>query len=175
MKNNLIPKVMAAIAVSILMSVNPGWADVLTVPVGKARIIELKTMPTVVMVGDPRIADVIIERNRQIFLIGLQPGETNMFILDDAGKTIMSVDLVVTRTVPRHVTVDRATSSSILSCNPRCLLTVGGTLASTGQSGNVGEEADEDEAGPALDATAAPSAVGGSGSAGGVQSSGTAQ
>lgn len=146
MKKHLLISMLTALSVTVLTGIAPVWAEVLSVQVGKAKIIQLKTMPVVVMVGDPGIADVVIERNRQIFLVGLQPGETNMFILDDAGNKIMSVDLVVTQITSRHVTVDRGVDTLTLSCNPRCSPVPTPSSVGGGQDEAVGAEEEEDAA-----------------------------
>lgn len=171
MKKYLFASLMMALAVTTFANVTPAWAEVLSVQVGKARIIQLKQMPVVVMVGDPGIADVVIERNKQIFLVGLQPGETNLFILDDAGNKIMNVDLVVTQLTSRHVTVDRGTSTATLSCNPRCSPVPTPSSVGAGQGSSVGEEEEEE----VTAAAPAPVASQGAAPAGSTQNSGTVQ
>lgn len=95
-------------------------ADPLSVEIGKSRMMRLNADPAIVMVADPAVADVVVEEGRVIFLVGLQAGETNVYILDDDGEVIMSQDLVVTPTSQRHVTVHRGVEEATMSCNPRC-------------------------------------------------------
>lgn len=95
-------------------------ANAVSVQVGKSRILKLNGAASVVMIGEPTIADVIVERHGMIFVLGRQAGETNLFILDSEGKTILSTDVVVTPIERRHVNVTRGTEDAALSCNPRC-------------------------------------------------------
>lgn len=95
-------------------------ADPLSVEIGKSRMMRLSADPAIVMVADPAVADVVVEEGRVIFLVGLQAGETNVYILDDDGEVVMSRDLVVTPTTQRHVTVHRGVEEATMSCNPRC-------------------------------------------------------
>ena len=60
-------------------------AEPLRVEVGKSRLLHLKQDPAVVMIGDPSVADVVIEEGRRMFLLGMQPGETNLHILNADG------------------------------------------------------------------------------------------
>jgi hypothetical protein len=95
-------------------------AEALSVEVGKSRLMSLKQQPTVVMVGDPSVADVVIEEGGRLFLLGLQPGETNLHILDGDGGTMMNRRLVVTPPTGGHVSLHRGVEEATFSCNPRC-------------------------------------------------------
>ena len=108
-----------ALAASLVAS--SVWAaEPLRVEVGKSRLLNLKQDPTVVMIGDPSVADVVIEEGRRMFLLGLQPGETNLHILDGEGAALMNVRLVVTPPTTGHVSLHRGVEEATLSCNPRC-------------------------------------------------------
>lgn len=97
-----------------------GAAEPLSVEVGKSRLMSLTQQPTVVMVGDPSVADVVIEEGGRLFLLGLEPGETNLHILDGDGGTMMNLRLVVTPASGGHVSLHRGVEEATLSCNPRC-------------------------------------------------------
>jgi len=95
-------------------------AEPLSVEVGKSRLLSLKQQPTVVMVGDPSVADVVIEEGGRLFLLGLQPGETNLHVLDGDGGSMMNLRLVVTPPSTGHVSLHRGLEEATYSCNPRC-------------------------------------------------------
>lgn len=117
-KSSVLRILLAAILTSIAM---PAWsADPLDVEVGKSRMLRLTADPAIVMVADPAVADVVVEEGRVIFLVGLQTGETNVYILDDDGEVVLSRDLVVKPQDTRHVTVHRGVEEATMSCNPRC-------------------------------------------------------
>lgn len=106
-------------------------SEVMNIELGKARILRLDATPTVVVVGDPEIADVVVEDNNVIFLMGLQPGETNVYMLDENGDPLVEAALVVTPADQRHVSLHRGVEEATMSCNPRC----------TGVANQVGEGA----------------------------------
>ncbi|MFP6749359.1 MAG: pilus assembly protein N-terminal domain-containing protein [Alphaproteobacteria bacterium] len=95
-------------------------AGVILLEVGKTRILPLSRPADVIMLGNPAVADVVVEGNGRIFLLGREPGETNLMILDQAGKVILSSAIVVGPVNKRRITIDRRQVSSTLSCNPRC-------------------------------------------------------
>ena len=110
-----------------------GAANVIALEVGKAQLIRLSATPNVIMLGNPTVADVVVEDDGLLFLLGQEPGETNMIILDQAGKVIISAAIVVGPMKKRRVTVDRGQETFTLSCNPRCVpvATPQGTGATT--------------------------------------------
>lgn len=128
-----------------------GAQEALSVQVGKAAKVTLSERPNVVVVGNPAIADVIVENSRLIFLMGLMPGETNLIVLDRNGNELVSSPVVVTPSDARTVTVNREVAEFTFSCNPRCAGIPTPTSAetdpavpggSTGSSGSAGAPAD---------------------------------
>ena len=95
--------------------------EVITVEIGKAMLVQLSATPKVVMLGNPNIADVVMEDNGLLFLLGKEPGETNLMILNDKGEVLISSPVIVAPGQKRHVTIDRGQERSLLSCNPRCV------------------------------------------------------
>ncbi len=123
-------------------------AGVITVEIGKAKMVRLTRTPDVVMLGNPAVADVVVEENGLLFLLGREPGETNLLILDGEGKVVMSTPIVVGPVQKRRVTIDSGQESFTLSCNPRCVpvATPQGTGATTaGAAGAGGEQAAGEE------------------------------
>lgn len=117
------------------------------VVVDKAHLMRLDTDASVVMVANPTIADVAVESPRMVFIVGREPGETNIFVLDSNGNEIVQSDLVVVPKTDRHVTVHRvtedATVEATLSCAPRCAEVVtsvgtGSLITTIGASGTAG-------------------------------------
>ena len=69
--------------------------DALTLSLNKARIIELPRRARSVLVSNPLIADVIIRTPRQLYVLGQQIGDTNVFVLDDDGRQIVQLEIRV--------------------------------------------------------------------------------
>ncbi len=95
-------------------------AGIISLEIGKAKALPLANPPDVIMLGNPAVADIVVEGNGRLFLLGREPGETNLLILDEAGEIILSSTIVVGPVNKRRVTVDRRDISSTLSCSPRC-------------------------------------------------------
>ncbi len=133
------------------LAVLVGWAAAahaqsLTVPIDKARIIRLDKDASIVLIANPNIADVAIENPRLLFLIGREPGETNMIILDEGGTEIMAQPVVVIPTLDRHVSLFRATREATLSCDPRCTgVPNPGKGAAAPSGGGQGEQQQEEK------------------------------
>ena len=70
--------------------------EVINVAVNTAHVLHLQRDAAVVMVAIPAIADVSVESPRLNFIFGIEPGETNIYALDDHGGIILESSLVVT-------------------------------------------------------------------------------
>ena len=95
-------------------------AEMVDVTVDKGTLLRLEANAKVVLVAEPGIADAVIESPRLIFILGRRPGETNLYVLDAAGREIMNADVVVRPDKTTHVSVTRSTRTATLSCAPRC-------------------------------------------------------
>ena len=69
--------------------------DAITLSLNKARIIQLPRPARSVLVSNPLIADVIIRTPQQLYVLGQQIGDTNVFILDDNGRQILQLEIRV--------------------------------------------------------------------------------
>ena len=69
--------------------------EAITLSLNKARIIELPRRARSVLVSNPLIADVIIRTPRQLYVLGQQIGDTNVFVLDDDGRQILQLEIRV--------------------------------------------------------------------------------
>ena len=135
---------LAIIAVAGLFATGAAQAwDAIAVEVGKSRLLRLKEdqKAAVVFVGNPSVADVVLERQGVLFVLGRQPGETDVWILDDDGKELMHRPLVVTAVTSRHVTIHRGGpqigQEQTLSCGPRCTNVVTPRGTGTGFAGGA--------------------------------------
>ena len=83
------------------------------------------------------------------FLLGIEPGETSLHILDSDGNTILQTAIVVVPTAERTVTVNRANNleEATYSCSPRCdTVGTGATSPTGGGGGDAAAESGGDEA-----------------------------
>jgi pilus assembly protein CpaC len=65
--------------------------------VGKSVVIDLPRDIKDVLVADPTIANAVVRSTRRAYLIGVKPGQTNVFFFDAEGHQIAGVDIAVTR------------------------------------------------------------------------------
>jgi len=72
---------------------------VCTLPLNKSLIIDLPADARDVLVSNPGIADVVVRTSRRIYLTGVAVGQTNLFVFDGNGNTIVSLDLQVERDI----------------------------------------------------------------------------
>lgn len=129
-------RVLSLALVGVCLGLGAAVAETLTVTLDKTTVLRPGKDVSIVMVGNPDIADVSVESARLVFVIGLTVGETNLLLLNRKGREIASYDIVVAPEVGRHVTVNRgADSVSTLSCDPRCTGVANPGIEESGPSG----------------------------------------
>ncbi len=112
----------AMIAIIIGTAVAPvvAAADPMVVPLDQATVLRLSKPAERVIVGNPAIADVIVDSPRLISIFGKMPGETNLIILGAQEQTLLSRPLIVTNApdhvVAVHVPGKDGPTSRIYSC-----------------------------------------------------------
>lgn len=108
----------------------------LHVAIDNAEVVDLAAAPAVVLVANPRIADVVVEQGHLIFVIGKQPGQTRLFVYGPGGKAILERDVVVVPPRDRAVTVYRDVVPTNYSCDPLCVA-VGAQPTGTGSTASL--------------------------------------
>jgi len=118
---------------------NTSTSGYIKVEVGKTKPMRINKQPDLVLVGNPGIADIILETNNRVFLVGLRPGETNLLMYDANGKLMLSQNIVVTRQKTRHVIVHRGIQEQTVSCANNICTPVGSGVgrASAGKTANT--------------------------------------
>ncbi len=114
----------ALAAGSLWASVPAMAADVITVVLDQAKIINLPEGANTIIIGNPIVADAtMLRRNNQMILTGKGFGETNLIALDSSGAAVgESVIRVVSPT--NDLVVQRGMDRESYSCMPRCQPTV---------------------------------------------------
>ncbi|MGX7704765.1 pilus assembly protein N-terminal domain-containing protein [Methylobacterium sp. Gmos1] len=91
-----------------------------TVSVDNAKVIRLPERTATVIVGNPIIADVSLQRNGIVVLTGKSFGSTNLIALDSAGTMLAESAISVRAGSPSVVTVQRGLDRESYSCTPAC-------------------------------------------------------
>jgi Flp pilus assembly secretin CpaC len=106
---------LAGLAASAWFSV--ARADI-QVEVNFAQLYELPQDVSTIVIGNPAIADVTIQRSGIAVVTGKAYGTTNMIVLNAAGKVISEQQITVKPRDEGTVTVQRALERETLVCPP---------------------------------------------------------
>lgn len=91
----------------------------LTVFRGRAEVLRYRREPGTVIVGNEALVAVSFAAADILVLTGLQPGETNVIILDDDGREIDRISVSIVER-GRDVVVSRGQERQYLRCAPAC-------------------------------------------------------
>ena len=71
------------------------YSDSIDLPLNKAAVVELPRDARDVLVANPNIADAVIRTPRQVYLLGMTVGKTNVFFFDGNGNEILDLEVSV--------------------------------------------------------------------------------
>ena len=108
----------AAIGAALTTPGNAGQP--VNIVVDQARIMRLSTPAATIIVGNPMIADVSIQDNQMLVVMGKSNGLTNMIALDENGREIANVDLIVQTNGANSLTLYKGSARISMNCSPRC-------------------------------------------------------
>ena len=66
------------------------------VPLYKSTVVPLDRQAVRVSVGNPGVADILVIRNRELYVVGKALGSTNVVVWDDSGRVAENFDIEVT-------------------------------------------------------------------------------
>lgn len=96
----------------------------LSVVVDRAKIIRLPEKSTTVVVGNPAIADLAIQKNGIVVVTGKSYGVTNLIALDGQGALLAESTITVTAPSDAVLVVQRGLERQTYTCRPSCQPTV---------------------------------------------------
>ena len=67
--------------------------------VGKSVIIDLPQDAAEIFVANPKVANAVVRSPRKLYVIGMDPGQTSVFALDQQGRQIAALELSIGRDV----------------------------------------------------------------------------
>jgi Flp pilus assembly secretin CpaC len=129
---------LAALGAALALAASPAAAQqrMIEVAINAAELLRLDAEPGSVLVANPAIADVVVEGGKQVFVLGKTPGETQLYVLDRNGGTMLRAMVSVVPQTARHMTIIRGTDESQIHCAPRCA-EVGGQEKKPGGGGGA--------------------------------------
>jgi Flp pilus assembly secretin CpaC len=99
---------------------NDAAPPVVTVIVDNAKVIRLPDNTRTVIVGNPMIADVSLQKNGVVILTGKSYGATNLIALDKSGGLLAESTISVQAQQASVVMVQRGLERESYSCTPNC-------------------------------------------------------
>jgi len=97
--------------------------DAITLMLDRATVIKAPAKTAMVVIGNPAIADVSVQKNGVLVLTGKAHGETNLLALDDQGQLVSESWLRV-QSSNRNMVVYRGAEPETYSCTPHCQPTI---------------------------------------------------
>lgn len=97
-----------------------GQVETVVVNLDHARIIRLPEKTQTVIVGNPIIADVAVQKSGIMVVTAKSFGETNLIALDATGNMLAESRVVVKATRDSVVTVQRGMERESYACAPAC-------------------------------------------------------
>ncbi|SFL84915.1 pilus assembly protein N-terminal domain-containing protein [Methylorubrum salsuginis] len=94
--------------------------SVVSVSVDNAKVIRLPEKTATVIVGNPLIADITLQRNGVVVLTGKSFGSTNLIALDNKGTMLAESTISVQAPQASIITVQRGLDRESYSCTPNC-------------------------------------------------------
>jgi pilus assembly protein CpaC len=73
-----------------------GQADKMEIPINKSKVVQLNRPIQKVSLGNPSIADIVVLKNQQIYILGKGVGTTNVLLWDKNAKLIKALDIEIT-------------------------------------------------------------------------------
>lgn len=115
------------LAVTLLVAIAVGrphpasaTEDTVLVDVDRAKVVRLDRPAYTVIVGNPSIADALVQDRQMLVVTGKSYGATNLIVLDENGNTIDDFILHVRGDDSGIVTVQRGATRLSYSCAPSC-------------------------------------------------------
>jgi Flp pilus assembly secretin CpaC len=86
----------------------------------QARILRLARPADTVVIGNPEIADAVVQDSKTVVLTGKGFGVTNIVVMDAEGRAILDNPIIVGRDDAKITRVYRRVNVQMLSCTPFC-------------------------------------------------------
>ena len=109
------------VAAVLVASCSPAAAlDTITVQTDHAQVLKLPPRATTIVIGNPMIADVAIQKNGSMVVTGKSYGYTNLIAQDPTGAVIGESIIRVEAATEGLMIVQRGFERETYSCTPRC-------------------------------------------------------
>ena len=103
-----------------LVAAFPAAAETLVVGLDQAELVRLDEPASTIIIGNPSIADALVQNPRLLVVTGKSYGSTNLIVLDPDGEKVGEYVLEVAGGNGNVVTVQRGSNRLSYSCTPNC-------------------------------------------------------
>lgn len=110
----------AGALLACLVSAPSRAMDSIVVQTDHAQVLKLPPKATTIVIGNPMIADVAVQKNGSMVLTGKSYGETNLIAQDSTGAVIGESKIRVEAASENMVVVQRGMERETYSCAPNC-------------------------------------------------------
>jgi pilus assembly protein CpaC len=107
--------------------------DAFTVEVDEGKLLRLNADAASVFIANPAIADISVKSSRLVYILGLAPGETSLFVVDKAENVIANTKVVVRHNISR---LQEAIDTLLPTSNVNAVSIDGGIIL-TGSAGTA--------------------------------------
>lgn len=90
------------------------------VKVDRAKVMKIARPASMIIIGNPAIADATIKDTQTLIITGKRYGTTNLIVLDNDGEPIADEVLTVSSDASNSVVVYRGAIRTTLNCSPDC-------------------------------------------------------
>lgn len=117
--------IIATLAATTCMAAQGAVAnDTVAVVLNQARILRLPEKTKTIVVGNPMIADVTMQKHGNLVLTGKSYGATNLIALDEKGNIVAESRIRVDGAQDTILIVQRGMDRETYSCAPLCQPTI---------------------------------------------------
>lgn len=122
---------LAAIILTFAAAAPAAAAEPIFVPMDQARIVKIPDRAVTLVIGNPLVADVTVEKGGVAVVTAKGHGTTNIVVLDGDGIVLMERPIEVKEPAGPIVVVVRGSTRQTYSCTPECSALV--ALGDTGK------------------------------------------
>lgn len=97
-----------------------GAKDPISVTVDVAKVMRISAPAATVILGNPAIADAVMQDRQTLVITGKLAGVTNLVVLDPKGQLIADELIHVAKPQSGYVTVQRGSARFTYACSPHC-------------------------------------------------------
>ena len=113
-------------------------AEPLTVAIDHSTRLNVSGAASSVVVGNPQVADVTVVDSHTVFVSGRGYGQTDVVVLDGAGRTLYTGEVLVGGMNGGRVSVYRGADRTDMACAPGCEVSFRSPSRTGGGSGSNG-------------------------------------